>query len=107
MAAVAERNTTSHIVVDENGVPWIAGYNAKVIEIAQFVKVSRWSAEEIHDQLEFIPLARIHEALAYYYDHKEELDADMERRWQMAEQMRREAGESPLVARLRAEGKLP
>jgi len=40
--------------------------------------------------------------LAYYWDRKEELDADMERRFQYVEKLRREAGESPLVKKLRA-----
>jgi uncharacterized protein (DUF433 family) len=106
MSTVADRNATSHIVMDEQGVPWIEGYNAKVIEVAQFVAISGWNTEQIHEQLPFIPLARIHEALAYYYDHKASLDADMELRHQIAEQMRRGAGESPTAAKLRAEGKL-
>jgi len=45
--------------------------------------------------------------LAYYYDHKVEIDATIERQFQEVERMRAEAGESPVVKRLRAEGKLP
>ncbi|HYM00929.1 MAG TPA: hypothetical protein VEZ90_18370 [Blastocatellia bacterium] len=32
-------------------------------------------------------LAEIHSALAYYYDHQEELDADIERRRREADQI--------------------
>ncbi|MFB8787286.1 MAG: hypothetical protein U7123_00145 [Potamolinea sp.] len=42
-------------------------------------------------------MSQIHSALAYYWDNKQELDADMERRFQYAEKLRLEAGESPLA----------
>ncbi|MFN6536818.1 MAG: hypothetical protein RM021_010655 [Nostoc sp. EkiNYC01] len=48
-------------------------------------------------------MSQIHSALAYYWDRKQEIDADMERRFEYAERMRKEAGESPLVARLRTQ----
>jgi hypothetical protein len=51
-------------------------------------------------------MAQIHAALAYYWDHKDELDADMECRFEYAEEMRRQADPSPLVERLRAQGLL-
>ena len=40
-------------------------------------------------------------ALAYYWEHKETLDADIERRLDYAEQSRQEARTSPLATRLR------
>jgi len=49
-------------------------------------------------------MSQIHSALAYYWDHKEELDADIEQRYQYAEKSRLEAGESPLARKLRAQG---
>jgi uncharacterized protein (DUF433 family) len=105
--AVAEPVTNSHIVVDEHGVPWIEGVNTKVIEVAQDRIFLGWGADDIHEQHPHLSLAQIYAALSYYYDHKKELDADIERRHQFVERMRKEAGESPLVARLRASGKLP
>ena len=52
-------------------------------------------------------MGQIHSALAYYWDHKEELDTDIARRSAFAERMRREAPPSPFVERLRAQGLLP
>jgi hypothetical protein len=49
-------------------------------------------------------MSQIYSALAYYWEHKEEIDADMQRRFVYAERLRLEAGESPLAQRLRAEG---
>lgn len=49
-------------------------------------------------------MSQIHSALAYYWDHKAELDADRGQRFQYAEKLRQEAGESPFVTRIKAEG---
>ena len=49
--------------------------------------------------------------LAYYYDHKSEMDADIQRRLQKAEQVKadldRLQGEPPLIQKLKATGQLP
>lgn len=37
-----------------------------------------WSAEEIARQYEHLTLAEIHAALGYYYDHREEIDAELD-----------------------------
>jgi len=65
-----------------------------------------WSPEELQFQHPYLTMSQIHSALAYYWDNKEELDADIKRREEYAEKLRREAGESPFVARLRAQGLL-
>jgi hypothetical protein len=52
-------------------------------------------------------LGQIHAALAYYWDHRRELDAEIERRGQFAEAARAKAGPSPLAAKLRAKGLRP
>jgi hypothetical protein len=49
---------------------------------------------------------QIHSTLAYYWDHKETLDADSEQRLHWATQAQQEAGEPPLVAKLRGQGLL-
>lgn len=37
-----------------------------------------WSAEEIARQYEYLTLAEIHAALGYYYDHRQEIDAELD-----------------------------
>jgi uncharacterized protein (DUF433 family) len=96
----------THIVIDEKGVARIAGSRSRVIDIVLDVRARGWSPEEIARQYPHLSLGKIHAALSYYHDHKAELDADLERRFQEVERMRAEAGESVLVKRLRAEGKL-
>jgi uncharacterized protein (DUF433 family) len=85
-----------YIQLDERNVPIIAGTTMKVVELITSVKAYGWTPEELHANYPHVSLSKIHSALAYYWDHKEELDADIERRYQFAEQLRREAGESLL-----------
>lgn len=95
-----------HIVVDETGVPLIEGTTAKVIELVLDVMAHGWSPEEIQFQHPHLTLGQIHSALAYYWDHKEELDRDIERRLERVEEVRREVGPSHLAERLRDKGLL-
>src|SRR5271169_337109 len=93
---------TAHIHLDERGVAWIDDTNTKVIEVALDMIAHGWSPEEIHFQHPHLSLAQIHAALGYYYDHKTEMDAQIHRGAQDLEQLRAQAGESPLRKRLRA-----
>lgn len=99
--------TTAHIWLDDRGVAWIDNVNTKVIEVALDMIAHGWSPEEIHFQHPHLSLAQIHAALGYYYDHKAEMDAQIERSARKVEQLRAAAGESPLRKRLRELGKLP
>ncbi len=96
----------SHIVL-EDGVPTIAGTTMKVVELVMAQVAYGWSPEELHFQHPDLSLGQIHAALAYYWDHKEQLDQDMERRSRLAEEARDEAGPSPLAARLKSQGHMP
>jgi hypothetical protein len=74
----------------------------KVIELVMAQMAHGWSPEALHFQHPYLTLGQIHSALAYYWDHKAELDAEIERRWEWAEQVRQQAGPSPLAIKLRA-----
>ena len=92
----------AHIVVDESGVPWIQDANTKVVQLVAEVKAYGWSPEELAYQHPHLSLAQVHSALAFYWDHREEIEVDLRRREDLAEEIRQEVGEHPLVARLRA-----
>jgi uncharacterized protein (DUF433 family) len=93
-----------HIVIDERNVPLIAGTTMKVIELVTGQIAHGWSPEELQFQHSYLTMSQIHSALAYYWDHKQELDEDIERREQYAQKLRQQAEESPLAKRLRAKG---
>src|SRR5215813_6226665 len=99
-------SATAHIRLDDRGVAWIDETNTKVIEVALDTIAHGWSPEEIHFQHPHLSLAQIHAALAYYYDHKTEMDAHIQRSLREVDQLREQAGESPIRKRLRAMGKL-
>jgi uncharacterized protein (DUF433 family) len=58
------------------GLPRIAGTRVRVIDIVEVYNRGR-SPAEILDSYEFLTLGQIHAALAYYYDHKAEVDAEI------------------------------
>ncbi|HAG84477.1 MAG TPA: hypothetical protein DCL61_25805 [Cyanobacteria bacterium UBA12227] len=95
-----------YIQLDERNIPIIAGTTMKVVELITSVKAYGWTPEELHANYPHVSLSKIYSALAYYWDHKEELDADMERRYQMVEKLRATAGESLIAKKLRAKGLL-
>lgn len=90
-----------HIVLDD-GTPIIAGTTVKVIELVTEQRAYGWSPEELHFQHPHLSLGQIHAALAYYWDHVEELDADIEKRLRYADQQRQAARPSPLARRMAA-----
>jgi len=95
-----------HVVLNKAQVPVIFGTTMKVIELALAHLAYGWSPEELHFQFPHLTLGQIYSALAYYWDHREELDQEIENRLSSVEQFRRSMGESPLEANLRAKGLL-
>jgi len=93
-----------HVILNGDNVPIIAGTNMKVIELVLGRMAYGWSPEELHFQHPYLTLGQIHSALAYYWDHQEELDRDIEQRLEFVDQLQRAREPSPLVARLRAKG---
>jgi uncharacterized protein (DUF433 family) len=94
--------TISQIEIDEKGVAWIAGANTKVIEVVLDKLAYGWSPEETHFQHPHLSLGQIHAALAYYYEHQEQLDSDIAKRRQEVEKMAADSLDSPLRRKLLA-----
>lgn len=92
----------SLIEIDEKGVPWISSANTKVVEVVLDKMAYGWSPEEMHRQHPHLSMAQIHAALSYYYEHQDEVDADIERRYQYVEELRAQQPDSPLRQRLQA-----
>jgi uncharacterized protein (DUF433 family) len=98
---------TAHIHLDEAGVAWIDDTNVKVIEVVLDKLAHGSSPEEMHLQYPDLSLAQIHAALSYYYDHQQAFDAAIEEQLRRVEALMAQAGESPVLKRLRTLGKLP
>ena len=80
----------SHIVIDDKGVARIEGTRMKVIHIAGEKRYHGTSPETMKEYWPDLSLAEIHAALAYYYDHQAEMDAEMDRIDAQVERMRAE-----------------
>ena len=75
----------------------------KVIELVLEREAYGWSPEELHFQHPYLSLGQIYSALAFYSDHKDELDEDIFRRQKLIDELRRSTPVSPLVVRLKAQ----
>ena len=93
---------TNHIVQATNGQPYItrtaniaggkaviAGTRIKVTQIALEYERMGWIADQIIDAHPHLTLAQVHAALAYYYEHLTELDAELAAEQKMVEELRR------------------
>ncbi len=90
-----------HLALDEGDVPIVAGTTMKVVELVTEHVAYGWSPEELHFQHPYLSLGQIHAALAYYWDHREEMDAEIADRDARAERLRLAAPVPDVVARLR------
>ena len=59
------------------GKPHILGHRIKVKHVAVWYEKMGMKPDEIVEQHPTITLAQVHAALAYYYDHREEIEAEM------------------------------
>ena len=108
MAATMTAAPIDHIVLDPRGVAWIKDANTKVIEVALDASAWKLSPEAIQAQHPHLTMAQICAALAFYYDHQSEIDAQIQRDLDEVETLRAAAaGESPIEHRHRAAGRAP
>ena len=73
----------------------------KVVELVLSHLAHGWDAENLHREFPYLSMGQIHSALAYYYDHREEIDRDIEDRRRVAEELRPKLEDPVLVERLR------
>lgn len=91
-----------HVVLDDKKIPTIVGTTMKVVELVSAHLAYGWSAEELHFQFPYLAMGQIHSALAYYWDHREEFDRDIDRRLEKVDKLRLATDNSHLIARLKA-----
>ena|SRR5947209_527925 len=99
---------TPHILLDERGRGWIDDTNVKVVEVVLDKLGYGWNPDEIHSEYPHLSLGQIHAAFLWYYDHKDEYDAEIERQGREYQRLRAESiPDDPLRRKLREMGKLP
>jgi uncharacterized protein (DUF433 family) len=93
--------STSHIECTPGvlgGKPRIAGRRLSVQHIVTLHDRAGWSADEIASEFD-LGLAEVYAALAYYFDHREEIDAQARADRDFIERMKKEC-----LSRLRPSG---
>ena len=88
------------------GRPHVAGTGVTVRRIIGWYKLGL-SPEEIASELPHLSLAQIYAALAYYYEHQAEFEAEILRQAERAKAWVEAAKDSPLRQQLREQGLLP
>jgi len=87
--------TYPHIEIDPRGRAWIPQANTKVIELVLEHIAYGWGGNELHRQHPHLTLGQIHSALAYYYDHLDEMTAAIEEYEQTSQQIRAQSADNP------------
>ncbi len=86
--------TTHPLIVKTPGTcggrPRIDGHRIRVQDVVSMYYVRGHSPEEILDDFPSLSLVKIHAALAYYHDHREELDREMREEAEFVERFKRE-----------------
>jgi uncharacterized protein (DUF433 family) len=98
---VLEQTPTAHIRIDAGGIARIGNTRVTVMDIVLDRTAYGLLPEEIAREYDGLSLSQIHAALSWYYDHQTEVDAEIERRFHMAEGLRESAEPSPAIKRLK------
>lgn len=77
-----------HVALNTAGVPVIEGTTMKVVELVLEKLAYGWSAEELHFQHPYLSMGQVYSALAYYWDHKSDLDQEIAQRLVTVDQLR-------------------
>ena len=91
-----------HIILNNKNQAFIEGKKFKVIELILDKIAYGWSPEELQYQHRQLTLGQVYSALAYYADHQEELDKEIEIQLEQIDQLRESVRPSPLIKRLKA-----
>lgn len=81
------------------GKPRIAGHRIRVQDIAVLHERRGLTPDEIVETYPSLTLSDVHAALAYYFDHREQVEEDLASDAQLAEEVR-QATPSRLLAKL-------
>jgi uncharacterized protein (DUF433 family) len=95
--------TTGYAHIElRDGIPFITGTATKVHVLIDTHLAYGWDGAELQRQLPHLTLGQVYDALAYYYDHKDEIDRILEEKERMAEELLPTLVNPELHAKLKA-----
>ena len=75
------------------------GPRIRVAQIVMDYLVHGWSPDEMVRQHAYLRPAEAHAAMAYYFDHQDEADQEIESEWRQVQQEMARGGRSPQIGR--------
>jgi uncharacterized protein (DUF433 family) len=95
----------AHILLWPDGTPTLSGTRLKVKHVAALHRYNGKTAEELQHSYPSHTLGEIYSALAFYHDHKDEMDREMDEDEREFDAARAAAAKDSLIlAKLRARG---
>ncbi len=94
-----------YVALTDEGIPVIDGVGFKVKQLIGERRAHGSSPEELQFQHPQLSLAQVYSALAYYEDHREEIDAHLLEGEAHAEALRAQLDATDLKARIRSKAK--
>jgi uncharacterized protein (DUF433 family) len=76
----------------------------RIAQIAMDYLEHGWSVEEMCRQHPYLSLSEAHAAMAYYFDHQDEIDREIAGEIDQVENEREQSTRSPIYLRLRSRG---
>jgi uncharacterized protein (DUF433 family) len=92
-----------HVVLAAHGQAIIADSGMKVKQLVAEHLNWGWSPEELHFQHPHLTLGEVYSALAYYWDHRAEINQTIEEDGEYVRHLRAHTPDSPLTMRLRSD----
>lgn len=83
---------------------YLAGTEVRVQDIYAMAEIHGRTPAEIVASLPQLTLAQVHAALSYYFDHRDEIVAEIRQDEDFVADMRRQLGPGPLQPRLSGNG---
>jgi uncharacterized protein (DUF433 family) len=81
---------------------FIVGTRVRVQDVAMMAEQEGYTPDAILNALPHLTLGKIHAALAYYFDHREEVLNEIREDEEFVRKLREETGPGPLEAKQRA-----
>jgi uncharacterized protein (DUF433 family) len=96
-----------HIVKPEGDVARLKRVRrVRVAQIVMDYQVHGWSPEEMCRQHPYLQLAEAYAAMAYYFDHQGEIEAEIAAELKEADEAKARTTPSPFLLRMRTQGRL-
>ena len=76
----------------------------RIAQIAMDYLEHGWSVDEMCRQHPYLSLSEAHSAMAYYFDHQDEIDREIAEEIEQVESERTRSARSPIYHRLRSRG---